>query len=231
MACAICKIPLEDHQSALRVLGELPFDTVKSVLKHQWHKDITRIIYAHAEHYHDQMLFEYPPSHKEQLQYVEADIWRHRAKYIMHYLHAVVEVYRHEEVGATRVTMEDEMLIRAKLEEALNYKLPPDLNAVFRQAKPYAWKGTMTWEQSNRYRETAQSSVSMANNMFGHGYIKEAIDRRLLTVISIIVRLYGGDTGDEFVMFIPKAPDPMWCWNQTTEHIDEFQCMTKLDLL
>ncbi|KAI0466787.1 hypothetical protein F4859DRAFT_496658 [Xylaria cf. heliscus] len=144
MACAICKLPLEDHQSALQVLGELPFDTVKSVLRHQWHKDITRLIYAHAEHYHDQMLFEYPPSHKEQLGYIEADIRRHRAKYIMHYLHAVVEVYRREEVGATRVTMEDEILIRMKLEEALDYKLPPDLDAVFRQAKPYAYKGTTT---------------------------------------------------------------------------------------
>ncbi|RYC57260.1 hypothetical protein CHU98_g8966 [Xylaria longipes] len=231
MACAICKLPLEDHQSALQVLGELPFDTIKSVLRHQWYKDLARIIYAHAEHYHDQMMFQYPPSHKEQLRYIEDDIRRHRAKYIMHYLHAVVEVYRHEEIGATRVTMQDEILIRKQLEETLDYKLPTDLDAVFRRPKPYAWKGTMTWDQSNRYRETAQSSVSMANHMFGHGYVQEAIDRRLITVISIIVRLYGGDTGDEFVMFLPKAPDPMWCWNQTTEHIEEFQHMTKLDLL
>lgn len=115
MACAICKLPLEDHQSALRVLGELPLNTVKSVLKHQWRKDITRLIYAHAEHYHDQMLFEYPPSHEEQLHYIEADIKRHRSKYIMHYLHAIVEVYRYEEIGATRVTMEDEILIRKEL--------------------------------------------------------------------------------------------------------------------
>lgn len=116
MACAICKLPLEEHQSALRVLGELPFDTVKSVLQHQWHKDITRIIYAHAEYYHDQSLFDdFSPSHKRQVRAIEADIKRHRAKYIMHYLHAVVEVYRHEEVGATRVTMKDEILVRMKL--------------------------------------------------------------------------------------------------------------------
>lgn len=116
MACAICKIPLDDHESALRVLGELPFDTVKSVLQHQWHKDVTRIIYAHAEHYHDQSLFDdFSPSHKQQLRSMEADIKRHRAKYIMHYLHAVVEVYRYDEVGATRVTMEDEIVVRMKL--------------------------------------------------------------------------------------------------------------------
>ncbi|KAI0864796.1 hypothetical protein F4860DRAFT_463457 [Xylaria cubensis] len=231
MACAICRLPLEDHESALNVLGELPFDTIKSVLEHQWQKDITRIIYAHAEHYHDQMLFEYPPSRTEQISYIEDDIRRHRAKYIMHYLHAVVEVHRHKEVGATIITMEHEILIRKKLEEALKYRLPTDLDAIFRQEKPYAWRGTMTWEQSSRYREAAQRDVSMANRMFGHGYIQEAIDRQLITVISIVVRLYGSNTGDEFVMFIPKVPDPMWCWNQTTENIEEFHGMTKLDLL
>ncbi|KAI1164187.1 hypothetical protein F5B18DRAFT_263024 [Nemania serpens] len=231
MACAICKIPLDDHESALRVLGELPFDTVKSVLQHQWHKDVTRIIYAHAEHYHDQSLFDdFSPSHKQQLRSMEADIKRHRAKYIMHYLHAVVEVYRYDEVGATRVTMEDEIVVRMKLEEALDYQLPVDLDVVFRQAKPCAWKGMMTWEQVKQRRDEEETSVDMANQMLERGYVQEAIDRRLLMVISIAVRLRKDETADGLVMFIPKTPDPMWCWNQTTNHIQTFQHMTKLDL-
>jgi hypothetical protein len=85
------------------------------VLKHQWHKDTTRIIFAHAEHYHDQTLFDLALPHNQQLQFLEEDLKRHRAKYIMHYLHAVVEVYRQDEVGATKVTMEDEMVVRLKL--------------------------------------------------------------------------------------------------------------------
>ncbi|KAJ2978398.1 hypothetical protein NUW58_g7512 [Xylaria curta] len=223
--------PREQEYNGLRdlVLGELPFDTVKSVLQHQWHKDVRRIIYAHAEHYHDQSLFDFPPSHKKQLLFIEADLKRHRAKYVMHYLHAVVEVYRHEEVGATRVTMNDEISIRAKLEAALSYKLPSDLDAVFRQAKPYAWKGTMTWEQSKRYYSDAQHD--MANHVFGHGYVQQVIDRGFITVISIMSRLYGSETDDGLIVFIPKTPDPMWCWNQTTNNIEEFQHMTKLDLM
>ncbi|KAI1122284.1 hypothetical protein F5Y10DRAFT_77792 [Nemania abortiva] len=231
MACAICKLPLDEHQSALRVLGELPFDTVKSVLQHQWHKDINRIIYAHAEYYHDQSLFnDFSPSHKQQLRAIEADIKRHRAKYIMHYLHAVVEVHRHDEVGATIVTMEHELSARVNLEEALDYRLPNDLDAVFRQAKPYAWNGTMTWGQSKQYRDEVQNSVEMADHVFGRGYVQEVIDRRLLTVISITVRLYSDESGDRYAMFVPKTPDPMWCWNQKMRHIQEFQHMTKLDL-
>ncbi|KAI0402273.1 hypothetical protein F4802DRAFT_576537 [Xylaria palmicola] len=229
MACAICKVPLDAHQPALRVLGELPFDSVKSVLRHQWHKDVARIIYAHAEHYHDQSLFDYSPSHRQQLRFVEADLKRHRAKYVMHYLHAVVETHRRGEVGATRVSMHDEIAIRVKLEEALKYRLPGDLDAVFRRAKPCAWTGMLTSEESRRHREDAQNSVDMAGHVFGHEYVQEAIDRRLMTVISIVVRLYGSEV-EGLVMFIPKAPDPMWCWNQTTENIEEFQCMTKLDL-
>jgi len=115
MDCGICKRSLPQHDSALRALGELPFDTVKSVLKHQWDKDVRRIIFAHAEHYHDQTLFDLSLSHKQQLEFLEADLKRHRAKFIMHYLHAIVEVHRENEIGATKVTMQDEILIRLKL--------------------------------------------------------------------------------------------------------------------
>ena len=88
----------------------------------------------------------------------------------------------------------------------------------------------MTWEQSRQYRDDTQNSVEVADQMFGRGYVQEVIDRRLLTVISIAVRLYGDEEGDRLVMFVPKTPDTMWCWNQTTKHIEEFQHMTKLDL-
>lgn len=115
MDCAICRRPLSKHDSALRVLGELPFETVKSVLQHQWQKDTRRIIFSHAEHYHDETIFNLTLSHKKQLEFLKADLERHRAKYIMHYLHAIVEVYREDEVGATRVTMEDEIAVRLKL--------------------------------------------------------------------------------------------------------------------
>lgn len=119
---------------------------------------------------------------------------------------------------------------RVSREEALDYRLPNDLDAVFRQAKPYAWSGTMTWGQSKRFRDDAQNSVEMADHVFGRGYVQEVLDQRLLTVISITVRLLGDETGDGFAMFVPKMPDPMWCWNQTTKNIHEFQHMTKLDL-
>ncbi|KAI3337948.1 hypothetical protein F4824DRAFT_94814 [Ustulina deusta] len=219
MDCAICKLRLRDHESALTVLGELPFDTVKGILKHQWHKDVTRIIYTHAQYYHDQALVDFSLPQKQQLHLLEEDIKRHRTKYILHYLHAVVEVHRDKGVGATQVTMEDEVLVRVKLEKALNYKIPNDLDAVFRQAKPYGWKGTVTWEQSKK------NSVNMADLMYGRGFVRDVIDRQLITVISMVVGLT-----DRFVMFIPKTPDPMWCWSQTTEQIQGFQHMTKLDL-
>ncbi|KAI0104333.1 hypothetical protein GGR51DRAFT_230952 [Nemania sp. FL0031] len=233
MACAICKIPVDRHQPALQVLGELPFEVAESVLKHQWHKDITKIMYAHAEYHHDQSLFDNDskPSHQQQLQAVEADIKRHRSKYIMHYLHAVLEAHRDEEGGATRVTNQQETLMRLTLEKDLDCQLPKDLDAVFRQPKPYAWDGTMIWEQSKQYRDDMQSSIEMAERMFGSGYVQEVIDRRLLMVISIMVRLYSDEeSGDGYDMLVPKTPDLMWCWNQTTEHIQEFQHMTKLDL-
>ncbi|KAI1424324.1 hypothetical protein F5Y12DRAFT_462188 [Xylaria sp. FL1777] len=225
MDCAICKLPLKDHQSALRVIGELPFDVVKGILEHQWQKDVTRIIYTHAQYYHDQVLVDSSLHQKEQLQFLEEDIKGHRTKYILHYLHAVVEVHRDKGVGATRVTMEDEVLIREKLEKALSYEMPSELDAIFRQAKPYGWKGTVTWEESKK------NSFYMANPMYGHERVRDAIDRQLITVISIVVRLEGGKEGDDkFATFVPKTPDPMWCWNQTTERIQGFQHMTRLDL-
>ncbi len=65
----------------------------------------------------------------------------------------------------------------------------------------------------------------MADLMYGRGFVRDVIDRQLITVISMVVGLT-----DRFVMFIPKTPDPMWCWSQTTEQIQGFQHMTKLDL-
>ncbi|KAI0970677.1 hypothetical protein F4678DRAFT_473105 [Xylaria arbuscula] len=226
MDCAMCKLPLRDHEHALRVLGELPFDTVKGILQHQWNKDVPRIIYTHAQYYHDLALVDFPLPHKQQLLFLETDIKRHRTKYILHYLHAIVEAYRDRGIGATRVTMEDEVLIREKLdrEEALVYEIPSDLDIVFRQAKPYGWKGTVTWE------EFKKNNASMTSNMYGHGSVRDVLDRQLITVISIIVRLNGGKEGDKFATFVPKTPDPMWCWNQTTQQIQGFHHMTKLDL-
>ncbi|KAI0397942.1 hypothetical protein F5Y17DRAFT_454527 [Xylariaceae sp. FL0594] len=232
--CGICKRTIAQHDSALRVLGELPFDTVTSVLKHQWDKDVRRIVFAHAEHYHDQTLFDLSPSHKQQLKYVEADLKRHRSKYIMHYLHAIVEVHRENEIGATRVTMQDEIVIRVKLEEALSYNIPKDLDAVFRNEKPFEWVGALTWEQSKQRREEMECGIDqLASQPFGNGNGPEVVDRRLLTVISMTVRLSGDVTENSagFLLFIPKTPDPMWCWNQTTENIQLFHHMTKLDLL
>ncbi|KAI1819214.1 hypothetical protein F4861DRAFT_158753 [Xylaria intraflava] len=225
MACAICNLPMQNHQPALRVLGELPLETVKSVLMHQWRKDVARIVYAHAEYYHDQTIFEWALSQDKQLNALDEDLKRHRAKYIMHYLHAVVEAHRHDEVGPTRVTMENETIIRLKLEEALDYRLPNDLDAVFRQAKPIEWKGTMAWDQVRRCQDEARATIERSNYMLGRGYVQEVIDRRLVMVISIAVRLC-----DDESSAIPKAPDPLWCWNQTTKQIEEFQSMTMLDL-
>ncbi|KAI1811117.1 hypothetical protein GGS20DRAFT_579342 [Poronia punctata] len=232
MDCAICKRPLPQHDSALRVLGELPFSTVKSVLRHQWKKDIVRIIFAHAEHYHDQSLFGQYLAHNQQMQCLEADLRRHRAKFIMHYLHAIVEVHRDGEVGATKVTMRDEILIRKELEDALDYNLPEDLDAVFRGRKPFEWVGSLTWEQSRQRQEEMECGIDIASQRFGNGYGPEVIDRRLLTVISMTVQLSSDAAGnDGFILFIPKTPDPMWCWSQTTENIQMFHHMTKLDLL
>ncbi|KAI1430732.1 hypothetical protein GGR50DRAFT_698709 [Xylaria sp. CBS 124048] len=224
MACAMCKLPLQHHQSALRVLGELPLMTVISILQHQWSKDITRIIYAHAEYYHDQSMFDATIGQKKQLNALDEDLKRHRSKYIMHYLHAVVEVHRQDEVGATLVTMENETVIRLKLEKALVYKLPNDLDAIFRQAKPIEWKGTMAWDQVRKCQDEARASIEIVNHTFGRGYVQEVIDRRLIMVISIAVRL------DDESNAVPKTPDPMWCWNQRTKKIEEFQSLTTLDL-
>ncbi|KAI2634429.1 hypothetical protein GGS21DRAFT_517759 [Xylaria nigripes] len=226
MACSICKLPLQDHESALRVFGGLPLETVKSVLQHQWHKDVRKIIYAHAEYYHDQTMFEPKSVHKKQLKALNEDIKRHRTKYIMHYLHAVVEAHRHDENGPTRVTMKDETIVRFKLEEALNYRLPKDLDAVFRQEKPVEWKGTVTWDQVKRGQEEALANVEMSSQRSGQVYIQEVINRRLIMVISIVVRLGDKDEANA----IPKTPDPMWCWSQTTQNIEEYQHMTTLDL-
>ncbi|KAI8624172.1 hypothetical protein F5Y19DRAFT_480941 [Xylariaceae sp. FL1651] len=231
MDCAICRLPLEHHESALRVLGELPFDTVKSVLRHQWHKDIARITFAHAQYYHDQTLFEFSLTQKQQLQYLEADIKRHRTKFIVNYLHAVVEVYRHGDIGATRVTVGDEALVRLKLEEALNYTLPGDLDVVFRREKPFAWVGALTFFESKDRRESMRQNCGLDTHAFGPGSGSEVTERRLIMVIPMVVRLNGGgDEIDKIIMHLPKTPDAMWCWSQKTENIQAFHELTKLDL-
>ena len=109
--------------------------------------------------------------------------------------------------------------MRRREKEALTYKLPSDLDAVFRKAKPYGWKGTVTWDQCKK------NTMYMAEQMYGRGCVRDVVDRQLVTVISIILRL-----NDRYFTFVPKTPDPMWCWNQTTKHIESFQHKTKLDL-
>jgi len=97
-------------------------------------------------------------------------------------------------------------------EEALNYDMPADLDTVFRNKKPFEWVGALTWEQSKQRQEDMQCGIDLASQRFGNGYGPEVVDRRLLTVISMTVRLNGdvlGNTG--FILFIPKTPDPMWC--------------------
>ena len=42
---------LLQHQTAIAALASLPFKTVISVFRHQWHKDKARITFAHAEQY------------------------------------------------------------------------------------------------------------------------------------------------------------------------------------
>ncbi|KAK5625416.1 hypothetical protein RRF57_001132 [Xylaria bambusicola] len=222
------ELPLREHESSLKVLGELPFDTVKSIMKHQWRKDVTKIIYTHAQYYHDESLVNLSLCQKLQLEYLEEDLKSHRTKYILHYLHAVVEAYRDKGIGATQVTMKDEILVRSKLsyingfsreKEALTYDIPEDLDIVFRQAKPFEWKGTMTWDQCKK------NSMCMAEQVYGKDCVRDVVDRQLITVISIILRL-----DDKTFTFVPKTPDPMWCWNQPMEQIEGFQHMTKLDL-
>lgn len=115
MDCVICKLPLHEHESALKVIGELPYDTVESLMRHQWHKDVTKIIYTHAQYYHDESLVDLSLCQNLQLQYLEEDLKSHRTKYILHYLHAIVEAHRDKGIGPTEVTMENEMTIRSKL--------------------------------------------------------------------------------------------------------------------
>lgn len=99
---------------------------------------------------------------------------------------------------------------------------------MFRNEKPFEWTGALTWEQSKQRREDLECSSGM---MFAQGYGPEVIERRLITVISMTVRLNGDEGANgRFIMFIPKTPDPMWCWSQTTENIQLFQNMTRYDL-
>ncbi|KAJ3551904.1 hypothetical protein NPX13_g11246 [Xylaria arbuscula] len=104
------------HEPALKVWGELPFDTMMDVMAHQWRKDATRIIYAHSQHYHDECLVNPSLPQKDQRKFLEEDLKRHRTKYVLHYVHAFDETRRHEGgAGPSKVTKKHEKIIQSKL--------------------------------------------------------------------------------------------------------------------
>ncbi|KAI1367603.1 hypothetical protein F5Y08DRAFT_49445 [Xylaria arbuscula] len=223
MDCATCKRPMRAHEPALKVWGELPFDTMMDVMAHQWRKDATRIIYAHAQHYHDECLVNPSLPQKEQRKFLEEDLKRHRTKYVLHYVHAFDETRRHEGgAGPSKVTKKHEKIIQSKLEEdVLTYQLPDDLDRVFRGEKPLLWRGTMTSNQCKRKTENSIQLLSLP----GQGRIQDVVDRKLVTVISIVLRLNGST-----LTLVPKTPDTTWCWSLTAEQILSMHRLTELDL-
>ncbi|KAI1656043.1 hypothetical protein F4813DRAFT_397732 [Daldinia decipiens] len=100
------------HQTAVTALANLPLKTVVSVFRHQWHKDKSRITFAHAGQYMR-----------------EHDLPCHREKFVKLYLDALV--------ASTRLPKKDPITqskahsIRKHFSRELRVSLPNDLAKVY----------------------------------------------------------------------------------------------------
>ncbi|KAI5916958.1 hypothetical protein F4810DRAFT_698480 [Camillea tinctor] len=117
-SCDTCGASLVDHKPAKQVLAELPLDTITKLWRHQFHKDVRRITFAHAEQY--VRMLEAPPSetprftwistgstlykyrlHSRQKAMLRSDLERHRGKYASYYHDAWISHWRWQDTAGT----------------------------------------------------------------------------------------------------------------------------------
>ncbi|KAI1371620.1 hypothetical protein F4677DRAFT_450273 [Hypoxylon crocopeplum] len=120
---------LLQHQTAIAALASLPFKTVVSVFRHQWHKDKARVTFAHAEQFireHD-----LPPQKTEwpNLAKYRPHRWEHREKFVKLYLDSIIAATRLPKKDPITKSMAQD--IRKSLVDELCISLPKDLSTIY----------------------------------------------------------------------------------------------------
>ncbi|KAI0118039.1 hypothetical protein F4776DRAFT_262958 [Hypoxylon sp. NC0597] len=144
------------HQTAVSALASLPFKTVISVFRHQWHKDKARMIFAHAEQFmreHDlpsiksewpNLAEDRPPRwriHSFQRRLLRDDLAWHREKIIRLYLDSIVASTRLPKKNP--LTKSKARSIRRSLTRELRVSLPHDLAKVYFSKVPDCMDATI----------------------------------------------------------------------------------------
>ncbi|KAI0593216.1 hypothetical protein F4775DRAFT_587000 [Biscogniauxia sp. FL1348] len=230
---------LMEHKPAMQVLAELPLETATSLLRHQFHKDVSRIIFAHSEQYMRDIDFPaihrgtpnwtlHRPSrwrlHPHQMQLLRSDLAWHRNKYISYYLDAVISSARWQKSDAagtsTKLLTSGEVIekkaceIRKVLSNALRIGVPKDLARVFYGEVPLAMEGVFDWAEIDDIITRPDSLGAQVHP--------------LLFCIPITVTLIS--INQSSLEIIPKNPDYHWCWNQSAEYIRTKHETVELDI-
>ncbi|KAI1485913.1 hypothetical protein F5X96DRAFT_657596 [Biscogniauxia mediterranea] len=230
---------LMEHKPAMQVLAELPLETVTNLLRHQWHKDVSRITFAHSEQYIRDIDFPsirsgapnwtlYRPRpwklHSHQLKLLNSDLAWHRNKYISYYLDAVISSarWKKSEAASTsnnlltsgEVTKKKACEIRKVLTDALRIRVPEDLACVFYGEVPLAMEGVFD-------RAEIDDIITRPDSLGAQVH-------PLLFCIPITVTLIS--INQSSLEMIPKNPDHHWCWNQSAEYIRTKHETVKLDI-
>ncbi|KAI1499256.1 hypothetical protein F5X99DRAFT_390794 [Biscogniauxia marginata] len=232
-ACDVCGASLMDHKSAMQVLAELPLDTVTKLFRHQWHKDMSRIIFAHSEQYIRDKDWPsmrsgspnwtlYRPRRwnlqHQQLKLLRRDLAWHRSKYISYYLDSVITSTRwlksDSGTSSAQVTKRKANKIKRNLTHALRISVPHDLASVFYGEVPHAMEGVFD-------RAEIDDIITRPDSLGAQVHPLLFCVPITVTVISI------NQPGLEI---IPKNPDHHWCWNQSAEYIKAKHEAVKLDI-
>ncbi|KAL7620073.1 hypothetical protein AAE478_010622 [Parahypoxylon ruwenzoriense] len=221
---------IDDHaallrrQTALVSLANLPFKTVISVFRHQWHKDKTRMTFAHAQQFMYEYnlpgariewpnLAKYRPRHYRvhafQLQLLKEDLVWHREKFTRLYLDSLVTSTRSSKKDP--ITPSEAHKIRKTLVSELRISLPKDLSIVYFGKVPTCM-------------DAAIDAIELTDLVDRFGA------ERYPMILNVPMSVHLWSVHQDFPDLLPKSPAP-WDWSMPADVIEANHWKSKEDLL
>ncbi|KAI0157126.1 hypothetical protein GGR52DRAFT_586945 [Hypoxylon sp. FL1284] len=212
------------HQTAIAALGSLPFNTVVSLFRHQWHKDKARITFAHAEQYmreYNQPTL-YGPAwhlktrycncrskHQKQLRLLGFDLIRHRERFIELYSDAVIASSRLPK--REPLTPSEARGVRQSLVGELRVSIPNDLTKVYLGKLP--------------------ACMDVAIDIFECRDVYDYFSaERHPMILAVPIALHLWSRYQDYPDLLPKYPAP-WDWTMPADVIEASHWKFKEDLL
>ncbi|XDG04787.1 hypothetical protein ABKA04_004402 [Annulohypoxylon sp. FPYF3050] len=199
---------LLQHQTAIAALASLPLKTVISVFRHQWHKDKSRLTFAHAEQYVHEHDLPSPKMEWPNLNKYRPHHWEHREKFIRLYLDAIIESTRLPKKEP--ITLSEIRSIRKTFSNELRISLPRDLAKIYYGKVPACMDAAIE-----------------------PGEFKDLVDHfgaeRHPMILAVPMSLHLWSIHQDYPDLLPKNPAP-WDWTMPADVIEANHWKTREDL-